>query len=61
MKEGCGGCITYVFYKVTLLLGRGMFPTMKNDVNTYLWAIAKNLWNALKREILFYCPAFWLL
>lgn len=36
-----------------------MFPTMKNDVNTYLWAIANNLWNALKREILFYCPAFW--
>lgn len=49
------------FTKLHFSLEGGMFPTMKNDVNTYLWAIAKNLWNALKREILFYCPAFWLL
>lgn len=51
------GFITDVFHKVRLLLVRGMFPTMKNDVNSYLWAVAKNLWNTPKRKILFYCPA----
>lgn len=61
MKEGCGSVSLMCFTKLHFSLEGGMFPTMKNDVNTYLWAIAKNLWNALKREILFYCPAFWLL